>query len=91
MYLGERRASDFTPTITVTDIFYMTLAFDNAVLDISSSGNVGAVGRVNDDVVVVPRGTGPSMFPHGTTFTMSEIREAITVDTDEIGPVGNTN
>ncbi len=91
MYLGERRASEFTPTITVTEVFYVTLAFDDAVLDISSSGSVGAVGRVNDDVVAVPRGTGPDMFPHGTTFTMSEIREAVAVDTHEIGPVGNAN
>ena len=91
MYLGERRASESTPTITVTEIFYVPLAFDNALFDISSSLSVGSTGRVNDNVVVVPRGTGPGMFPHGTTFTMAEIRKAVSVDTDEVGPVGNVN
>lgn len=90
-YLGERSASDFTSTITVTEVFYVPLSFDNALLDISTSTDVGAVGRVDDNVVVVPRGTGPGMFPHGTTFTMAEIREALDIESDEIGPVGNVN
>lgn len=90
-YLGKRNASDFTSTITVTEIYYVPLSFDNALLDISTPTEVGAVGLVNDDVVVVPRATGPGMFPHGTTFTMSDIREAIDTAPGEVGPVGNVN
>lgn len=90
LYLAEK-STKLAPTINVTDVIYVPLAFDNAVFDVSSAGKVGAVGRVDDSTVVVPRGTGPDMFPVGTTFKMSDIRDAIEVDTDEIGPVGNVN
>ena len=90
MYLYES-SSEFVPTLTVTDIFYAPLAFDNAVFDILSPGDVGAVGRVNDDVVAIPRGTGASMFAEGTTFTFSELRDAIETGSEEIGPVGSVN
>ncbi len=90
MYLYES-SSEFVPTLTVTDIFYAPLAFDNAVFDILSPGDVGAVGRVNDDVVAIARGTGASMFAEGTTFTFSELRDAIETGSEEIGPVGSVN
>ena len=90
IYLNERSA-ELVPTITVTDVLYVTVAWDNAVFDILSPGDVGAVGRVNDDVVAIPRGTGASMFAEGTTFTFSELRDAIETGSEEIGPVGSVN
>lgn len=79
LYLSEE-TTKVAPTITVTDIFYVPLAFDNAVFDLLSPGDAGPVGRVNDDAIVVPRGTGPEMFSSGTTFTISDFRQAIETD-----------
>ncbi len=75
----------------LTDTIYFPLNFDNGVFDVSVAGPVGAVGRVNDSTEVTPRGIHPSMFAEGTVFTVADIRQAIEPDSDEAGPVGNTN
>ena len=90
LYLSEE-TTKVAPTIAVTDTFYVPLAFDNAVFDLLSSSDLGPVGRVNDEATVVPRGTGPDMFAAGTTFTMSDIRQAIGSDGEDVGPIGNAN
>ena len=60
LYL-EEGTPEASPTITITDRFYVTLGIDNGVFDVVSAGASGPVGRVNDDAVVNPRGTSGSI------------------------------
>ena len=87
LYLHQNPAS-LAPTITVTDTVYVPVSLDNGVFDVEATG---AVGRVDDDVVIRPRAIREDMFAEGTTFTAAEIRQAIEPDSDEVGPVGSTN
>ena len=87
LYLYEGPAH-LAPTIAgITGVAYVPIALDNGVFDVDAAG---AVGRVDDGVVVRPRGISPVMFSEGTTFTVSELRAAVE-PVDEVGPVGNTN
>ena len=86
LYLLERTTDD-APTVTITDRVYVTLSWDNAVFDVST----GAVGKVNDDTVVRPRGIREDMFAEGTTFRLSEAKQSIEPDSDEVGPVGSVD
>ena len=79
--------TEYAPTITITDTVYSPITLDNGVFDVDVTGAVGVVG---DDVVIRPRGIGDDMFAAGTTFTAAEIRNAVKPDSDEEGPVGNT-
>lgn len=92
LYL-ERVSTDYEPTIpsTLGDTIYVPLSFDNGVFDVTASGPIGAVGTVDDNTEVRPRGVRPWMFAEGTVFTAADIREAFEPDSDEEGPVGNTN
>ncbi len=90
LYL-EEGTPEASPTITITDRFYVTLGIDNGVFDVVSAGASGPVGRVNDDAVVNPRGTSADMFGEETTFNMSDVRHAIEPDSDEVGPIGSVN
>ncbi len=92
LYLGRVSPVD-DPTMPsgLTDTIYFPLNFDNGVFDVLVNGPVGAVGRVNDSTAVIPRGIHNAMFAEGSVFTAADIREAIEPDSDEIGPVGNTN
>ena len=90
LYLAKG-TTEYAPTITITDTIYAPLTLDNGVFDVEATGAVGAVGRVNDDVVIRPRAIREDMFAAGTTFTAAEIRQAIEPDSDEVGPVGSTN
>ena len=87
-YLAEVQASEVTLTIAAAEFFFVPLQFDVAVFDISPSVKTDAGKRIVDDVIVVPRGTGPEAFPRGTTFTMAEIRAAAEGARD-VGTVGN--
>ena len=87
LYLAKG-TTEYAPTITITDTMYSSVALDNGVFDVDVSG---AVGRVNDDVVIRPRGIREDMFAEGATFTAAEIRKAIEPASDEVGPVGSTN
>ena len=79
--------TEYAPTITITDTVYSPITLDNGVFDVDVTG---AVGQVDDSVVVRPRGIDVDMFAAGTTFTAAEIRAAIEPDSDEVGPVGST-
>ena len=88
LYLYENPAS-LAPTITsITDTAYVPIALDNGVFDVETTG---AVGRVNDDAIIRPRGISEIMFTEGTTFTAAAIREAIQPVSGQDGPVGNTH
>ena len=87
LYLREGE-STYPPVSNYTDKAYGTVTLDNGVFDVDVTG---AVGVVDDDVVVRPRGISDIMFAEGTTFTAAEIRQAIEPDSDEVGPVGSTN
>ena len=84
LYL-EEVMSETPPIITFTDRFYVPLGFDNGVFDVSS-GESGAVGRVDDNAVVRPRGIRKDMFAEGSGFMLSEIKQAIEPVSDEVGP-----
>ncbi len=87
LYLGAV-STEKDPSITVTNFIHIPLALDNGVFDVST-GELGPVGRVNDDTVVRPRGIGGEMFAEGTEFMLSDIKQAITDGSeDEVGPVG---
>ncbi len=73
------------PTITY-DTFYAPLTFDNSVFDVSTSGAVGPVRRVDDEAVVTPRGVSPSMFSSESTFKVSDLREAIEPESGDVEP-----
>lgn len=91
LYLLER-SSVYAPTVTVSDVLYIPISFDNGVFDISASGAAGPVGIVDDNAIASPRGIGHNMFAAGTTFKLSEVRAAIESGTDgAIGPSGNVN
>lgn len=86
LYLYKNPAS-LAPTITsITDAAYVPIALGNGVFDVETAG---AVGRVNDDVIIRPRGISEIMFAEGATFTAAEIRQSIEPDSDEVGLVGN--
>lgn len=88
LYLYKNPDS-LAPTITsIADAAYVPIALDNGVFDVETTG---VVGRVNDDLIILPRGISEIMFSQGTTFTAAEIRQAIEPDSDEVGPVGNTH
>ena len=87
LYLREGE-STYPPVSNYTDKAYGTVTLDNGVFDVEATG---AVGRVDDDVVIRPRGIHGAMFAEGTTFTAAEIRSAIEPASDEVGPVGSTN
>ena len=82
LFLGERRTQTYTDVTIPADRFYVPLSFDNGVFDIST----GAVGRVGDETIVEPRGTGIGMFAEGSEFRLSEIKQAIEPVSDEVGP-----
>ena len=86
LYLREGE-NTYPPVSNYTDKAYGTVTLDNGVFDVDATG---AVGQVDDDVVVTPRGIDALMFSQGTTFTMAEVRQAIEPDSDETGPVGST-
>ena len=87
LYLREG-ATEYAPFITITDTMYSSITLDNGVFDVDVTG---AVGQVDDDVVIRPRAIREDMFAEGTTFTAAEIRSAIEPASDEVGPVGSTN
>ena len=88
LYLYENPSS-LAPTITsITDTAYVPIALDNGVFDVETTG---AVGRVDDDVIIRPRGISKIMFAEGTTFTAAAIREAIQFVSGQDRPVGNTH
>ena len=87
LYLRSRSAS-LAPTVTVADTLYVPIALDNGVFDVLTSD--GAVGIVNEETVVRPRGIRGDMFAEGTEFTAAQIRQAIVPEGDT-GPVGETN
>ena len=82
LYL-HRMSADIEPTITLTDTIYVPLSFDNGVFDVTATGPVGAVGMVNDDTEVRPRGISHSMFAEGSVFKAADIRQAIEPDSGE--------
>ena len=91
LYLHQRPttyAPTITITITITDTAYVPITLDNGVFDVETNG---AVGVVNDDTILRPRGISEEMFAEGATFTAAEIRKAIEPASDEVGPVGSTN
>ena len=82
LFLGERLTHTY-PAVTISaDRFYVPLSFDNGVFDISP----GAVGRVDDNAVIVPRGTGIGMFAEGSKFRLSEVEQAIETVSDDVAP-----
>ena len=86
LYLRKLNA-DVEPTIPIEglDYVYVPLSLDNGVFDVS-----GAVGVVGETAEVRPRGIGSSMFAEGSVFTTADIRGILEPDSDEEGPVGNT-
>ncbi len=90
LYMSEVSANPAS-SVTVSDRVYVPHVFDNGVFDALPSGEPGALSRVNDHTIFAPRGTGPSMFAEGTTFTFSELRDAIETGSEEIGPVGSVD
>ena len=86
LYLAKG-TTEYAPTITITDTIYSPVTLDNGVFDMDVTG---AVGQVDDDTVIRPRGIDEMMFSQGETFTVAEIRAAIEPDSDEVGPVGST-
>ena len=84
LYLS--RVETYAPVSEVTSIVYVPIALDNGVFDVVDDG---AVGVVNEDTVVRPRGIGPSMFAEGTEFTAAQVRQAIESE-GPTGPVGDT-
>ena len=78
----------YPPISNYTDKIYTTITLDNGLFELDVTG---AVGVVDDNVVVRPRGISDIMFAEGTTFTAADIRDAIEPDSDEVGPVGGTN
>ena len=90
LYLDSMSAK-IVPETGLTGTLYGPVSFDNGVFDVTVTGPIGAVGTVNDDTKVHPRGVSPSMFAKGTVFTAADIRQAIEPDSGEEGPVGSTN
>ena len=86
LYLREGE-STYPPVSNYADKAYGTVTLDNGVFDVEATG---AVGQVDDSVVVRPRGIDELMFSDGETFTMGDVRRAIEPDSDEVGPVGST-
>ncbi len=79
------------PGITAVDDYYVRVSMDNGVFDVVGGiGEVGPTGRVDDSVILKPRGTREDMFGE-MTFAMSEIRRAIEPESGEVGPTGNTD
>ncbi len=79
-YLYRNTPENVPAVTTATKFIYVPLAFDMAILDISSPNFLSPTGRVNGNAVVTPRGTGPGKFAVGTTFQFSELREAVAND-----------
>ena len=85
LYLS--RVETYAPVSEVTSTVYVPIALDNGVFDVVLPD--GAVGVVNEDTVVRPRGVGPAMFAEGTEFTAAQVRQAIEAE-GPTGPVGDT-
>ncbi len=82
---------DDAPGITAVEDYYVTVSMDNGVFDIVGDGDVlGPTGRVNESIILNPRGSGSDMFGE-ETFTMSDIRQAIELEPGKTEPTHNTN
>lgn len=79
MFYLYRDTSENMPAITTaTGFVYVPLTFDMAILDISSPNLLNSVGKVDNNVVVIPRGRGDGRFPIEASYLFSEVREAAT-------------
>ena len=87
-------ATDLLPEVSVIGTLHVPISLDNGVFDVTTTGPVGAVGNIDDNAEIRPRGIGHSMFARNSVFTASDIREAIAPASGEegpVGPVGSTN